>query len=66
MRKDEDPHRDFNFAKSVVIALVKSPLYNDSISNQIDIELRQYFSSEKTLSVGDYFFVKSILNPSNQ
>ena len=63
---NKDPHKDFEFAKSVVIALVKSPLYNDSISNQLESELRQYFSSEKTLSVGDYFFIKSILNPSNQ
>ena len=66
MSKDEDPHRKIEFAKSLVIALVKSPLYNDLISNQLDNELSQYFSTEKTLSVGDYFFVKSILNPSNQ
>jgi hypothetical protein len=66
MSKDEDPHRKIEFAKSLVIALVKSPFYNDSISNQLDNELSQYFSTEKTLSVGDYFFVKSILNPSNQ
>jgi hypothetical protein len=51
------------FAKKVVVALVKSPLYNDTLVN-LDQELNDFFKTERVLALNDFFFIKNIYNPS--
>ena len=61
----DDPNL-IEFATKVVIALVKSPLYVDPTPGEIDSQLKNFFSTIKTLSLGDFFFIPNIINSSNK
>lgn len=65
MLDDSLNNNSIEFAKKVVIALVKSPHYNDSISNQLDQELNAFFTTEKIFALNDFFFIKNFYDPSN-
>lgn len=60
----DDPNL-IEFATKVVIALIKSPLYVDPSPDEIDSQLKNFFSTIKTLSLGDFFFIPNIINSSN-
>lgn len=63
---DAEDSNTLQFATKVVIALVKSPFYtNPESANQLDYELKSYFSSIKVFNLGDFFFIQDTLNPSN-
>ena len=55
--------KKLDFAKKVVISLVKSPLYNDSLPN-VDDELKSYFKNARQLKLNEFFHIKSIVESS--
>lgn len=61
----DDPNL-IEFATKVVIALVKSPSYVDPTPDEIDSQLKNFFSTIKTFSLGDFFFIPNIINSSNE
>ncbi len=53
------------YATKVVVALVKSPLYNELETHVFDEELRAYFSEPRLSKLHDYVQTASHQNPCN-
>ncbi len=56
---NEENLNKINYAKKVVISLIKSPLYNETSVNADD-ELKIYFKTPKKFRLDDFFHLKSI------
>jgi hypothetical protein len=54
---ESDPK--IEFAKKIVISLVKSPIYKE-ISQNSDEELKAYFKVTRQFKLNDFFHVKSL------
>jgi hypothetical protein len=48
-----------NFAKKIVISLVKSPIYKE-ISPKFDEELKTFFKVTRQFKLNEYFHIKSL------
>ena len=55
----EEANLKVEYATKVVISLVKSPIYSESIPNT-DEELKSYFKIARKLQINDYFHFKSL------
>jgi hypothetical protein len=51
------------YAKKVVISLIKSPLYSNSV--KVDNELKVFFIQARQLKLNDIFQVPSLNDPSD-
>ncbi|CAF0986625.1 unnamed protein product [Brachionus calyciflorus] len=54
------------FAKSLVVCLIKSPLYSTSAENSpnLDQELTEFFQTTRTFQLNDYFHIRNKSNSS--